>query len=167
MDQIFGVVRAQDTRTFFIQLIRRYNMSTNDTSSTIITRQLVPEDQRMDVTAALFSIHFPMLLEPAIYNITERLSKDYRGGYWDFYELSNGGFYMAPHADKPFNVSCENGFEDQLSADALGITACLYAYSTLSFNGDAFAELCAEQYHLLREVLNGHGEVGSILAAID
>ena len=142
-------------------------MLSNDTSSNIITRKLVPEDLRIAVTAELFGLNFPLRLEPFVYGITERLSKDYRGGFWDFYQLSNGGFYMCPHSDKAFRVCAENGFEGQLSADALGITACLYANSTLSFNGDAFAELCAEQYHLLREYMYGHAEVGSILQAID
>jgi hypothetical protein len=142
-------------------------MDSSDTTNTPITCTLVPEERRIDVTAALFGIDFPMRLEPYVYSITENLSSEYRGGYWQFYTLSNGGFYMAPHSDKPFSVSCENGFEGQLPADALGITACLYAYSTLSFNGDAFAELCAEQYHLLREFMYGHADVGIILRAID
>jgi hypothetical protein len=55
-----------------------------------------------------------------------------------------------------------------LSADALGITACLYAYSHLSFNRrDGLAELCAEQFHLLREYALDHPEAGGIMAAID
>ena len=137
----------------------------NDTPT--ITRQLVAEDQRMKITAALFGIHFPQHLEPYIYNITGQLCREYRGGYWDFYMLSNGGFFLAPHSDKTFSVSCENGFEGNLSADAMGIVACLYAYSHLSFGGDGFAETCAEQYHLLREYVFGHPEVDAILRAID
>jgi hypothetical protein len=59
---------------------------------------------------------------------------------------------MAPHSDSQFNVSCENGFEGQLSGDAIGITACLYAYSHLSFSGKSgFDEICAQQYHWLRD----------------
>ena len=26
------------------------------------------------------------------------------GGYWDFYELSNGGFYMAPRTDRQLSL---------------------------------------------------------------
>ncbi|MDO8311586.1 MAG: hypothetical protein Q7T25_06575 [Sideroxyarcus sp.] len=55
-------------------------MTSSDTTDAPITCKLVPEDRRMDVTAALFGIDFPMRLEPAIYNITEMLSQDYRGG---------------------------------------------------------------------------------------
>ena len=85
------------------------------------------------------------------------------------YELSNGGFYMAPQTDSPFHVSCMNGYVGTLSADAFGITVCLYAgYNHLSFSDDqAFAETCAEQYHLLREYMFEHLDVEGILRAID
>ena len=132
-----------------------------------ITCQLVPDSQRMDITAALFGSHFPLRLEPFIYNITGQLCREYNGGYWNFYTLSNGGFYMAPAADTPFRVSCENGFEGELAADALGIVACLYSFSHLSFGEGEFAQTCAEHYHLLREYVFEHAEVDAILGAID
>jgi hypothetical protein len=95
------------------------------------------------------------------------MAEDYRGGYWDFYTLSNGGFYMAPSSDDRFHVTCDNQFEGDLSADALGITSCLYAYSHLSFSGGSFARECARHYHLLREYMLEHREVRKILAATD
>jgi len=137
------------------------------TNDTIIYRELLADDQRVNHTTKLFGIHFPMRLEPAIYTMADRLSADYTGGFWDFYTFSNGAFYMAPHADRPFAVASMNGYEGSMSADALGITACLFAYSQLSFGGDAFAEVCAEQYHLLREFAIDHAEVRAILAATD
>lgn len=125
-------------------------------------------DHRVSHTAALFGVHFPLRFEPYVYAVTSRLSADYHGGYWEFYALSNGGFYMAPHADRLFRVSCDNGFEGNLSADAMGIVVCLYAYSHLTFDGDgAFAETCAEQYHLLRDYMLEHAEARGILGAID
>ena len=62
---------------------------------------------------------------------------------------------------------CENGYEGQLSADAFGITVCLYAYSRLSFSGMLIADMCAQQYHLLRAYALEHAEVEGILAAVD
>ena len=132
-----------------------------------ISRTLVPEDQRLSITERLFGLHFPFKLEPSIYTITENLTNDYKGGYWDFYALSNSGFYMALDSDQTFHVICMNGFEGELSGDALGITTCLYAYSHLSFSGDDFAEVCGEQYHLLREFMLEHAEAKDILRAID
>ena len=135
--------------------------------NTTITRQLVKDSDRVNHTAGIFGVHFPMRLEPFVYSVTDSLASEYNGGYWEFYSLSNGGFYMAPVSDRIFHVSCDNGFEGNLSADALGITACLYAYSHISFSDDDFAGTCAQQYHLLREYMLEHAEVRGILGAID
>ena len=135
-------------------------------SQPIVTRELVPENQRMETTERLFGIHFPMQFEPVVYGITDRMARDYSGGYWNFYTLSNSGFYMAPSTDVLFHVTCDNCFEGDLSGDALGITSCLYAYSHLSFAGD-FAREYARHYHRLREYMFEHAEVKAILGATD
>lgn len=134
----------------------------------MITRQIVAVEQRINHTANIFGINFPLRFEPFVYSITTRMVSEYEGDYWEFYELSNGGFYMAPDSDQQFQVVCENGFDGKLSGDALGIAVCLYAYSNLSF-GDAneFTEICASQYHLLRDFMLSHEEAQSILKAID
>ena len=132
-----------------------------------VTRGLVPEDRRMAVVERLFGVHFPLQIEPVVYGITERMAEDYTGGYWEFYTLSNGGFYMAPSTDVVFHVTCDNMFEGDLSGDALGITACLYAYSHLSFTDGRFRRVCACHYHRLREYTFEHPEVRAILGATD
>lgn len=132
-----------------------------------ITRQLVAEDQRTNVTAELFGIYFPLQLEPFIFSMASRLSEDYGGGYWLFYTLSNGGFYMAPDSDGNFQVVSPNGWEGFMSADAFGIVVCLFAYSNLSFGSGEFAATCAERFHLLREYMMDHAEAKAILAATD
>lgn len=134
----------------------------------VVTRTLIPEDQRVSHTARLFGAHYPMVIEPVVYGITERMAEDYHGGYWHFYNLDNGGFYMAPDSDQIFQVRCENYFAGELSADALGITACLYAYSHCSFSKDkVFGRLMADHYHLLRAYMFEHQAMESILRAID
>jgi hypothetical protein len=137
------------------------------TSLNLVTRELVPENRRLAITERLFGTHFPLRLEPVIYGITERMAKDYSGGYWEFYTLSNGGFYMAPLTDRVFRVTCDNQFQGDLSADALGITACLYAYSHLSFSNTRFARVSECHYHRLREYMFEHREVKAILEATD
>lgn len=135
---------------------------------TIITRQQVSDKQRMQHTADLFGIRFPLNIEPSVYSIASNIAAEYDGGYWEFYSLSNSGFYMAPNSDRTYSISCVNGYEGKLSADALGITACLYAYSHLSFSSnEVFAEICANHYHWLRAYMLEHKEASAILAAID
>ena len=158
----FGGVRGNN----FIYINWRIIMETQ-ASQTQVTREAVPENQRLAITERFFGIHFPLQLEPVIYGITERMAEDYDGGYWEFQTLSNGGFYMAPSSDRVFHVTCDNMFEGDLSADALGITACLYAYSNLSFANGRFARVCACHYHRLREYMMDHAEVRGILGATD
>jgi hypothetical protein len=153
-------------------------------TTNLISRQLVPEAERMAFVDKLFGLSYVLKLEPTVFRFAEQLATEYSGGYWQFFLLSNGGFYMAPRngpeatrSDTIFDVACDNGFEGKLSADALGIVTCLYAFSNLSFgDGNAsngttskgtFAEACADHYHLLRKYMFGHVEVRSILAAID
>jgi hypothetical protein len=135
---------------------------------TQVIRTLIPEDQRLAVIEKTFGAHFPLAIEPVIYGITERMAEAYSGGYWLMYTLNNGGFYMAPEGNQIYQISCDNYFTGELSADALGITACLYAYSHCSFSGnEAFGRLCARHYRLLREFMLEHSEATAILRAID
>ncbi len=148
-------------------------MTTTETTATIepmagITRRRVDDDRRADHAGALFGVHFPLRLEPFVFDVARKLSRDYGGGYWQFSALGNNGFYLSPDSARTFHVVCENGFEGDLSADALGITACLYAYSHLSFsNIDGFADMCGRQFHWLRDYALQHAEVQGILRAID
>jgi hypothetical protein len=138
------------------------------TALNLVTRELVPEARRMAVTGKYFGLHFPLQIEPTVYGITARMAEDYSGGYWQYWTLSNGGFYMAPSGEHVYRVKCDNNlFEGTLSADALGITACLYAYSHLSFSDGRFARVCAAHYYHLREFMMEHPEVAAILGATD
>ena len=138
------------------------------TEETRITRAELDDGQRTALPARLFGAMFTTRVEPYVFGIARALSPDYDGGYWEFYALSNGGFYMAPAGDERYQVRCENGFDGEMSADAFGITCGLYCFSHLSFSApQAMAEACAEQYHLLREYMLQHAEAPAILAATD
>lgn len=134
----------------------------------VIYRELLSDARRIELPAELFgAAAFPFKVEPTIFDMAGLLANDYQGGYWDMYQLSNGGWYMSPASEALYTASSMNGFTGSLSADALGITACLFAFSHLSFGSDATAQGYAEQYHLLKEFAMNHAEVKSILAAID
>ena len=72
-------------------------MTTNITIAT-----LVPEANRMDVADKHFGIRFPLNVEPMIFQFATQLAPAYSGGYWNFYEISNGGFFMALRLDESF-----------------------------------------------------------------
>jgi hypothetical protein len=122
----------------------------------------------MAITEKLFGVWFPTWVEAVIYNFTERLSMNYTGRYWTFYQLSNGGFYMAHAGDRIFHMICDNRFEGNLTSDVFGITVCLYPFSNLPFAGlDAFADICSDHYYWLREFMLEHPEVEAVLRATD
>lgn len=135
-------------------------------SATIFSERL-NDTQRLAHTAKLFGIRF-WQVESFVFDTAASLCEAYNGGFWHFHALSNGGFYMAPDQAEPFHVICANGFAGKLSADAFGIATCLYAFSHLSFSGNAeFAATCAQQYHWLRDFMMEHAEAREILAATD
>jgi Antirestriction protein len=105
-------------------------------------------------------------VESAVYTYMRQICPGYAGGYWRFLELSNGGCYLAPEVDVAFDLRVDgNGFKGAMSADAAGITACLFALSHLSFR---ISEDCiADRFHLLRDFALSHREARAILAAID
>ncbi|MDQ2655187.1 MAG: antirestriction protein [Chloroflexota bacterium] len=105
-------------------------------------------------------------LEGRVFDLMRECCADYSGGYWRFYELSNGGFYMAPHLSRVRLYVPGNGYRGEMTGDAAGITVCLFALSHLSFEYRQ-AAVFARHFHWLREFALGHGEAGQIFRAID
>jgi hypothetical protein len=129
----------------------------------IVARE-VPDNERMQMLPRHFGRDM-LTVEYASFAFMRKLSCRYTGGYWG-YELSNRGFYMAPQTANRFPINVDgNGFEGEMSADAAGITACLFALSHLSFQ--VRNEQIAEHYHLLRDFALEREEASAILAAID
>jgi hypothetical protein len=125
----------------------------------------VLEDARVHALPRHFGSRM-MTVESVIYTFMREFVASYKGGFWDFYELSNGGFYMAPNSDPvKFRVHT-NGFEGTLSADAAGITVCLFTFSHLSFQKPAEDTFSRHFYHLRAFALD-HPEASLIFAAID
>jgi hypothetical protein len=134
-----------------------------------VTATLIPGCRRSAYVDSLFGAAFPFVIEPRIFSTAESLSLSYRGGCWEMYALSNGGFYMAPETDRRFAVSAANGFDGEISADAFGVTVSMYIFSLASFDQrrPRLAEVCARQFHWLRDFALSHSEAGAILRATD
>jgi hypothetical protein len=134
-----------------------------------VTANAIPGCRRAEYIAGIFGASFSFQIEPRIFMTAESLSHSYRGGCWEMYALSNGGFYMAPETHRVFPVSAANGFEGVMSADAFGITVCLYVFSLASFDRrkPRLASTCAEHFHMLREFAADHPEAAAIFGATD
>ena len=138
---------------------------TADQNAPVVARR-VEDSQRLMTLPRHFGNRL-MTFEGAVYDLMRRFSPDYRGGFWDFTELSNGGFYMSPQHEGTFRFAIDtNGYEGELSPDAAGITVCLFAYSHLSFRYSE-DDVFAAHFHRLREFAIEHAEASAIFAAID
>lgn len=142
------------------------NLSTElKTETCKIEAYRVSQHARIGTLPRHFGRHM-MTVEGKIYDLMREFSADYSGGFWHFFELSNGGFYMAPTLDTLRVCIPSNGFEGQMTGDAAGITACLFAFSLLSFEYRE-AEVFSRHFHRLRDFALGHAESVQIFAAID
>ncbi|OWT55242.1 antirestriction protein [Candidimonas nitroreducens] len=135
------------------------------TTTTEVTKTLVPEAQRERFLPKHLGKNM-LRFEAMVFDTASRYS-DYTGGYWEFYELSNGGMFMAPSGGPKDGYHFKNGMNDAdayLSPEALGIVACLYAFSHLSFAGDGHA---GDLFHLLLDYAYTLPEAAAIGKAID
>ncbi|MDO3386026.1 antirestriction protein [Gilvimarinus sp. SDUM040013] len=143
-------------------------MQSNAAEVQPVTAEAVPAEERIDTLPSFFPSCY-LEFELMVFDVARTISKTYQGasGYWQFYRLSNGGFYMAPHCDGEFEVTIPfgNGFRGSLSADAFGVAVTLYAYC---FIAEKFPDAdLADHYARLYDYMSDHKEAGTIWQAID
>lgn len=129
----------------------------------------VPDEQRAAFwPQQLGSIPQWITLEPHIFGWMDRFCRDYSGGIWNFFTLSNGGAFMAPENENDekwtlFNSMNGNGAE--MSAEAAGIAVCLIAYSHHACRTECDA--MTEHYYRLRDYALLHPDCHAIMRIID
>ena len=129
-----------------------------------ITAAIVPHEDRPSLPH-FFGARLTQA-ELLVYRWMNALCGRYGGGYLHFYKLSNGGFYMAPACEQRMRLAVDgNGFDNELSADAAGIVACLSAFYELAQDEDSHERFVC-LYHRLRDYAAGHPEAGLIFRAI-
>lgn len=127
---------------------------------------LVPDERRQNFLPDLFGLSRLIPAEAMLYGLMDRLSPDYEGGFWDFYERDGTPLYLVPTTKPRYRIAWPgNGYEGEVSADAAGIIATLFALSHLSFRfeDDRFSDAYARLY----DHAAGHPEAGEIFQAID
>ncbi|KAK48179.1 antirestriction protein [Caballeronia jiangsuensis] len=135
----------------------------------IIIAERVPEHKRLGFLPAAFTTRLMLRGEAMAYQEAGRMSDSYKGGMWEFYTLSNGGYYLAPVAPERFAVRVDsNGYEGDVSADAFGVIVTLFVYGALVWiNDDNLQAKFSDHYHQLRAFAIQHAEREAILNAID
>ena len=126
---------------------------------------LISGPERINALPRYFSTR-AMRVEHAFFEWMGALCTEYRGGLWSMYQLSNGGFFMAPPDDvEKYRVRSTNGYTGDVSSEAMGVIVCLFAYSHLSFQSGF--DVAGVQFHKLRAYALDHREATAIFAAID
>jgi hypothetical protein len=133
-----------------------------------IVATLVPEEDRLEFLPPHFGPHM-LTVENALYAQFANLCPTYTGGYWHFYDLSNGGCYLAPSRETYPLVHADNFLEATVSGDAAGIIVSLFTFSHVSFllENDPLGPGIAQYFHLLHDFAADHPEAGLIDRAID
>jgi hypothetical protein len=129
-----------------------------------ISAKLVPDNERNTFLPNKLP-HAFLQFENLCFDTLSQQAKDYGGGYWDFYELSNNGFYIAPSYETLELRVPTNGYRGTMSGDAAGIVASLVALNRLLW-ANPTREL-HDYYYELREFACGHADAIAILGAID
>lgn len=155
-----GSVMTHDTTTAILDTDEGADSTPN-----VVTASLVPEERRMQFLPTQFGMVGMLRVEMTIYAWMERLCPAYRGGHWNFIELSNGGGYMVPTCADAFDMSVDgNGFEGQVSADTAGLIATVFALNALIWQG---LDRLTDKYEQLLEYIGHHPDQVVIRRAID
>ncbi len=131
----------------------------------MIERKLIPNSQRLAFLPKKIPKYY-LRFEHAVYGFMGHFAEGYKGGFWNFYELSNGGFYMAlDDKNKIAITNPDNYFSGSMAPDAASIGVNLFALNTVVAASELEAH--ADAYYALRDYATQHKERESILAFID
>lgn len=130
-----------------------------------ITRIKCPDEERLDFLFNAVGRDF-LRYEQLTFGYMDAACEEYYGGMWDFYSLSNGGFYMALVHDTPLKLQwAENAFVGTMSSDAAGIAVSLFVQNRFACEADS--ERYGTYFYSLREYAIDHDEAPSIFGFID
>lgn len=150
---------------------------------TIIEASLVPESERLAFLPFYLGsgcVYFETLVYNWMRKLSPKLQPElrshrldfiemhYRGGEWDFYRLSNDGIFLAPTDRETYRITVTgNYFDDELSGNAAGIVATLFALNQMTHTNHPLTQKCFDLYWLLRDYADQIPECNLIRAAID
>ena len=135
----------------------------NATTAAKIDAAQVPDGEPMEEVLPRHFGKYMLRLEDAVYSFARYLCPELGTSRWRFYELSNGGFYMAPtNASVTVRIHA-NHFDRTMTGDAAGVTVCLYALRQLAT--ELRHDSMNRHYYQLDAFARQHEEAELILAA--
>lgn len=131
----------------------------------IVEGKVVPHSKRLSFLPRKLPKAY-MHFERYVYQFASALIKEYDGGFWEFLELSNGGFYIRPSGYEKVTIFVPgNHFEGRVSADAAGVIVCMFALCYIAEDSEDNGVI--ELYFALKSFINDHPEMSLIRRAID
>lgn len=136
-----------------------------------VTATLIAEGERMGALEAYFP-GLGLIMEMRVYGFMDRMCAAYKGAFWNFHRLSNGGFFMAPKlSQEQVDIAWDgNGYQGGMSPEAAGLCATMMAISHTSFAVDpasAKSAVLAKRAAQLWDYIGEHPEGGEIFAMLD
>ena len=140
-------------------------MSNSVTMIDSIQKTLCPDQERLDFLPRHTGKHF-LRYEQLVYATMDKSCEGYSGGFWHYYTLSNGGFFMALDDHRRFRVECDsNGYEGEMSAEAVSLGVNLFVQNRFAWEIEA--EHFSNAFYQLKDFAAEHPEVRDIMAFID
>ncbi len=138
-----------------------------DTLEISVTKTLVATPERLGTLPRYLGKHY-LEFEMSVYGFMDRFCESYNGGYWDYYKLSNGGFFMCLSGEHRFNVVNDgNHFSSEMSAEAVSVGVNIFALNALLW-GDHVDAKIFDLYDDLRDyAAEIPGEASKIIGFID
>lgn len=109
--------------------------------------------------------HVCIEFESILSHVMQEICPKYVCGYWRFFELENGAFYMVPAEDNSYQFEVNsNGFKGLISQEAAGIVATIL---TLNYMLMAHkTKKLVYKFYLLLDYAMAHEESDAIFAAL-
>ncbi|MFT0547022.1 antirestriction protein [Allopusillimonas ginsengisoli] len=141
-----------------------------------VTYSQVPESERQVFLPTFFGNHY-LKGEMLVYAWAEKLLPEYRGGFWNYYKLSNGGFFIA-HSTSKEQVEIRvdtNGYRGQLTPISAGVVVTLFALNhliaELAQRGTRasldLSDKLTDHYYQLRDFIESLPDASEVYGAID
>lgn len=134
----------------------------------VITSTLVTdENERINFLPNLLGDVY-YIGESLVYGWMKKLCSSYDGGYWNFYKLSNGSFFLALDEEKEY-LFAWNYEEVKLSAEAAGMVVTLFALGQLTAMGEGKEgnDKLIDHYYGLLRFMSAHPEFSAMYKIID
>ncbi len=139
-----------------------------------LTCTRVPSTHREYFLPRLFGEQYMLTGESLVYRTSSYLFQNYNGGYWNFFNVSNGAQFMAPESSEPLILDAGENYHpfcgETVSDEVAGLLATSMALSNLSFvifERKQSTYHVADKFYLLQQFIGQHDSAKLIYSVLD